>query len=110
MRRLPPLRSGRDDPGHATVRTTFRWPTNCEPPAHAVGRRAPARQSRQVQTGRTLYLLDEPTTGLHFGDLKKLLEVLQRLADSGNMVLVIELSSSLARQTRLAPAMRQHMV
>jgi excinuclease ABC subunit A len=49
-----------------------------------------ARELARVQTGRTLYLLDEPTTGLHFGDVKKLLEVLQRLVDSGNTVLVIE--------------------
>jgi len=49
-----------------------------------------ARELARVQTGRTLYLLDEPTTGLHFGDVKKLLEVLQRLVESGNTVLVIE--------------------
>ncbi len=49
-----------------------------------------AKELSKRQTGRTLYLLDEPTTGLHFDDVRKLLEVLQRLVDLGNSVLVIE--------------------
>jgi excinuclease ABC subunit A len=49
-----------------------------------------ARELSRRQTGRTLYILDEPTTGLHFEDVKHLLNVLQRLVDLGNTVLVIE--------------------
>ncbi len=49
-----------------------------------------ARELSKRQTGKTLYLLDEPTTGLHFDDVKKLLDVLHRLTDLGNMVVIIE--------------------
>ena len=49
-----------------------------------------ATELSKVATGRTLYILDEPTTGLHFEDVKMLLSVLNRLADKGNTVLVIE--------------------
>ena len=49
-----------------------------------------ARELSKRQTGRTLYLLDEPTTGLHFEDVSKLLEVIHRLTDLGNSVIIIE--------------------
>ena len=49
-----------------------------------------ARELAKRDTGKTLYILDEPTTGLHFQDIKKLLKVIQRLTDSGNTILVIE--------------------
>jgi excinuclease ABC subunit A len=49
-----------------------------------------ARELSKRQTGKTLYLLDEPTTGLHFDDVRKLLDVLHRLADLGNTIIIIE--------------------
>jgi excinuclease ABC subunit A len=49
-----------------------------------------SRELAKKQTGRTLYLLDEPTTGLHFEDVRRLLIVLERLVDTGNTVLVVE--------------------
>jgi excinuclease ABC subunit A len=49
-----------------------------------------ASELSKVATGKTLYILDEPTTGLHFQDIDKLLEMLQRLVDQGNTVVVIE--------------------
>ena len=49
-----------------------------------------ARELARRDTGRTLYILDEPTTGLHFDDVRKLLHVLGRLVDAGNTVVVIE--------------------
>ena len=49
-----------------------------------------ATELSKIATGKTIYILDEPTTGLHTDDVRKLLEVLQRLVDSGNTVVVIE--------------------
>src|SRR6185312_17527201 len=49
-----------------------------------------ASELQKRATGRTVYVLDEPTTGLHFEDIRKLLQVLQGLADKGNTVIVIE--------------------
>uniref|UniRef100_A0A7V3REA0 UvrABC system protein A n=1 Tax=Mesoaciditoga lauensis TaxID=1495039 RepID=A0A7V3REA0_9BACT len=45
---------------------------------------------RKISTGRTVYILDEPTTGLHFHDVKKLIDVIQKLVDKGNTVIVVE--------------------
>ncbi|MDO8322931.1 MAG: excinuclease ABC subunit A, partial [Phenylobacterium sp.] len=49
-----------------------------------------SKELSRKATGKTLYILDEPTTGLHFEDVKKLLEVLHELADQGNTMVVIE--------------------
>ncbi len=49
-----------------------------------------SRELSKRDTGRTLYILDEPTTGLHFHDIEQLLKVLHRLRDDGNTVVVIE--------------------
>ncbi len=49
-----------------------------------------AKELSRVATGDTIYILDEPTTGLHFADIQKLLDVLHRLTDAGNTVIVIE--------------------
>jgi len=49
-----------------------------------------SRELSKTSTGQTLYILDEPTTGLHFDDIKKLLKVLQRLVSMGNTIVVIE--------------------
>src|SRR5207253_5532136 len=57
-----------------------------------------AKELSKVATGRTLYILDEPTTGLHFADIEKLLETLQRLVDAGNTMLVIEHNLDVIKQ------------
>jgi excinuclease ABC subunit A len=57
-----------------------------------------ATELSKVATGRTLYILDEPTTGLHTYDIEKLLQVLQRLVDAGNTVLVIEHNLDVIKQ------------
>ncbi|MGA3164810.1 MAG: excinuclease ABC subunit UvrA [Terriglobia bacterium] len=56
------------------------------------------RELSRRQTGRTLYILDEPTTGLHFADVKQLLEVLNRLTDLGNTVIIIEHNLDVVKQ------------
>ena len=57
-----------------------------------------AKELSRRQTGRTLYILDEPTTGLHFDDVKKLLDVLNRLVDLGNTVVIIEHNLDVIKQ------------
>lgn len=57
-----------------------------------------ANELSRVSTGKTLYIMDEPTTGLHFVDVKMLMEVIQRLVDQGNSVLMIEHNLDVIRQ------------
>ncbi len=57
-----------------------------------------ATELARRSTGKTIYILDEPTTGLHFADVQKLLDILQRLADSGNTVVVIEHNLDVIKQ------------
>jgi len=57
-----------------------------------------ASELSKIATGKTLYILDEPTTGLHFADIEKLLETLQRLVDAGNTMIVIEHNLDVIKQ------------
>lgn len=60
-----------------------------------------ARELNKRATGKTLYILDEPTTGLHFNDVHKLIEILHRLVDHGNSVMVIEHNLDVIKQADL---------
>ena len=57
-----------------------------------------ASELSKRSTGKTLYFLDEPTTGLHFADVKQLMEVIQRLVDTGNSVVMIEHNLDVIKQ------------
>jgi excinuclease ABC subunit A len=57
-----------------------------------------SKELNRRSTGKTIYILDEPTTGLHFEDVKKLLQILQSLVDQGNTVIVIEHNLDVIKQ------------
>ena len=78
-------------PSTTSASTTSTW-ASPRPPSRAARPNASSwrRELSRRGTGRTLYLLDEPTTGLHFADVERLLEVLNQLVDLGNTVLVVE--------------------
>ena len=94
---LPLLENYSADPRRSCRRcsmsgwATFIWANR--PPRFRAAKRSASSWRKELskrQTGRTFYLLDEPTTGLHFDDVRKLLDVLQRLVELGNTVVVIE--------------------
>ena len=58
----------------------------------------------KIQTGKTLYILDEPTTGLHFADIEKLLHIIQDIVDKGNTVVLIEHNTDVINSADLSPA------
>ena len=60
-----------------------------------------SKELSKRDTGKTLYILDEPTTGLHFHDIKQLLEVIHRLRDHGNTIVVIEHNLDVIKNGRL---------